>query len=601
MPQLKMLKRHKRHRRYANLGISAADLISRMNKAKANYVVLRWFDELPKVKKGEDIDILIADEDVSKAEIYLQGNRLTGLPCDLYSVSGLKGTDWRGMAYYPPALAKIILAESRDHTSGARIPSDCHYFFSLCYHCLFHKGYSSGLPSRLGLNNALLAPEHDYLETLKKSAQAAKIHITSFFMEDLFIFLKGKGWTPPRDTLDRLARKNMWVRDFLAANCPERVILCPYICTIVIREAGLAKLDRIRAMLWQEGLEILVDTEIPKERRLISAQYIRGGNWHQGPWPVSGGNPAHIIVTCDELAAIHNVEPSKYASTQDIQKVKVLIRKELNKDVRKDRRCNSLHSADNAEQAEEYLRTALGYSEAALREVTRKANELIASTSNLDFLAELSRHKRRSGLWLIRHPDGLAVFKLYRHGRERFLIREIEARSVAQNLSNVIPIIEAGANYFIMPFIEASRKNMLFFTPKQIREIKNIIRHFRGAGYELIDFKPGNLLIDKHGDVKCFDFEHMQQVAPTTDLKGCYCWYRIPDPDKFDIPSSRNSSKRLNYYRHWFKHMGIPLFVAVSELPDILVVAFQVFLYLPILLVNFLSKLPLIQKNTRNT
>jgi hypothetical protein len=319
----------------------------------------------------------------------------------------------------------------------------------------------------------LVEPEHNYLESLQKTAQAAGIQITSFFMEDLFIFLKDIGWAPPRDTLDRLARKNMWVKDYLAANGPEKQILCSSISALVIREAGLVKLDLIRKMLRQEGLEILVDTEIPEERRIVAIQNIRGGNWHQGPWPASGGKPVHIIVTCDELAAIRSDQPTQRESTQDIQKVKLLIRKELNKNVERNQRCNCLHSSDNVEQAEEYLRTALGYSEADLREVTRKANELIGSNSNHYFLAELSRHKRRSGLWLTKHPNGLAVCKLYRHGRERFLRREIKARCIGEKLSNVIPIIETGSNYFTMPFVQESRRNTLFFTPRQIREIRS--------------------------------------------------------------------------------------------------------------------------------
>ena|SRR5687767_15246933 len=49
---------------------------TRLNAAGCRYVVLRWFERLPQVETGEDIDLLVRDEDVASLKALLRRESL---------------------------------------------------------------------------------------------------------------------------------------------------------------------------------------------------------------------------------------------------------------------------------------------------------------------------------------------------------------------------------------------------------------------------------------------------------------------------------------------------------------------------------------------
>ena len=110
------------------------------------HAVLRWFENLPQLPPGEDIDLLVEDSRLDEVRTLLDSG--PGIqPIDLYSVTGLPGSDFRSMPYYPPHLAEKLLTRTVSHRGLCSVPAANEHFLSLAYHALYHKGYASGIPA----------------------------------------------------------------------------------------------------------------------------------------------------------------------------------------------------------------------------------------------------------------------------------------------------------------------------------------------------------------------------------------------------------------------------------------------------------------------
>ena len=112
------------------------------------YAVLRWFETLPSVAPGEDVDILVADEDMPHLRPFLQAYHVPPRTqkFDVYSVSGLPGSDFHTVPYLPADFATRLLDRSVLLRGRFRVPGDQDHFDSLAYHAVYHKGERSGLP-----------------------------------------------------------------------------------------------------------------------------------------------------------------------------------------------------------------------------------------------------------------------------------------------------------------------------------------------------------------------------------------------------------------------------------------------------------------------
>lgn len=194
-------------RRYAPAG-GLEELFDTLHRRNASYVVIRWFESLPGSADG-DIDFLVADDALATFEELLDADA-GGVPCDLYSATGVRGYRYAGMSYYPSLLAQRILARRTSAAGKVSVPCPEDHFFSLAYHALYQKGLRSGLPTSLSLQPEA-APLHDYEGTLKNLATALQLPV-ELSMEGLEAFLASRGWRPPAAMLKRLARQNKWVR-----------------------------------------------------------------------------------------------------------------------------------------------------------------------------------------------------------------------------------------------------------------------------------------------------------------------------------------------------------------------------------------------------
>ncbi|MGR2738773.1 hypothetical protein ACUY1T_10010 [Billgrantia sp. Q4P2] len=206
------------HRRYIDGRAGMTGFLVTLKERNVDYVVLRWFDTLPHVEPGEDVDILVADADAQTLSGCVSVNRRSkDIPCDIYSVSGLPGTSHHQGSYYPAAKARQMLDNAIWVNGLVRVPAADEHFLSLSYHAVYHKGYLSGLPSDHSERDAkvVVPKDHDYrgiLETLRAQSSYAPLAL-SMTLERLDEFLDGLGWRPDPDTLKRLSKRNQWIGD----------------------------------------------------------------------------------------------------------------------------------------------------------------------------------------------------------------------------------------------------------------------------------------------------------------------------------------------------------------------------------------------------
>jgi hypothetical protein len=365
--------------------MGAEDLFKELLQRNCRYVALRWFECFPDLEPGEDIDLLVADDDLGALEEILHPTE-GKIPCDVYTVSGLPATDYRNIAYYPPYLAEQILERRTLYKKLVCIPSNQDYFFSLAYHAIYHKGLNARIPTTLENLCPSTNPEHDYLNKIASLGTHCGFDCNELTMETLDELLLTHGWRPPLDTLARLAPHNRWIKKRFFSNLEPVDPIFRGLSLFVLRERAkqMKAVFEIQELLREAGFEIITVKHLSDDEATIVAKRIRGGNWGSGPWPTSGGGPSVVIAARDS-----NPLPVAYAMLNEhplldnarIPAAKESIRKAMNLRLKQPELCNVIHSSDSAEHALEYLRITMpereeqitAYLQAAYAEVRRSA------------------------------------------------------------------------------------------------------------------------------------------------------------------------------------------------------------------------------------
>jgi hypothetical protein len=203
----------------AHLGVDG--VIAELNRRQVRYVVLRWFDGLPALPAGGDLDLLVHDDDIAEVDRVL--NRKSGIAeCDIYTVKGLPGTAYSGVPHLPPAKAADIVASGRRIKGIYPAPTTEDYFLSLAFHAVFHKGFKSGIPSRHAPPINIPKPKNDYLGTLARLAGELGIQV-DLTLEGLEQYLARRGWIPTVQMLAALSHRNVWIQARFGDQSNERV------------------------------------------------------------------------------------------------------------------------------------------------------------------------------------------------------------------------------------------------------------------------------------------------------------------------------------------------------------------------------------------
>ena len=199
----------RRNPRFIPKPLGVDGVITELNRRNVRYVVLRWFDGLPQLPAGGDLDLLVHDDDIDEVDRVLDGR--SGLAqCDVYSVSGLPGTAYSGVPHLPPAKAAELLASAKRVRGMYPAPTAQDHFLSLAFHSVFHKGFKTGIPSRHPPPAVMSKPKNDYLGTLARLAVELDIQV-DLSLEGMERYLARSGWAPTPQMLAALSHRNLWI------------------------------------------------------------------------------------------------------------------------------------------------------------------------------------------------------------------------------------------------------------------------------------------------------------------------------------------------------------------------------------------------------
>jgi hypothetical protein len=559
--------RRRFRRRYVHWNSSLPQLFSELNDLGCRYVVMRWFERLPAVEKGEDVDILIDNEyePALRARMgfgFAERLLRRKVKLDIHGVQ----PPAKKVAYYPPHLASKILDNSIIHPSGARIPCPEDHFFSLAFHALYHKGLASGIPMTAS-DAAPAARENKYVRTLSALAKELGYDV-AITLEDLDRFLGENGWRPSLDYIEKRCPRDAW-RSRLVDGQHSGLPNIPGLATFLIREVALTNpdaMDVAKSLLEEEGFSVLAAKVIEPGIRGSIASELRGGDWGTGPHKKSGGVPAGIIIALDAFprkptGRLLRKQPDLENTL--IASCKSRIRGWWNTTQTEGEQCNIVHSSDHCRQAIAYIRTAAPELEG---EVFAKAEELLAQVHLPgEVIREFKHRGRRTVVQLVRQKDGRNVVrKIYRPGQEEYFNREIDAlNSLKQINPDIVPeVLEVGPNYFTMPYYKQIWTQRLKL-PLPVPAMKKVFagaNQFFERGYLMFDFSPQNLIVSGRNEVKIIDYEMFYNYAGH-DLIKKYSFTDFLDGKILRAPIRENPAavRGRKYYQRWGRFTAVPL------------------------------------------
>lgn len=367
-----------RRRFRADWGVQ--DFIDWAEQNEVNYVVLRWPEDLPNLADDDDLDILVADEDIEKVLSVVEAKSTVGVACDVYSVSGRLGTKYKGVPYYPPHLAKKIL-DRAVRRGNVPIPSREHYFYSLAYHAVYHKGRRSDLSrnEEKKRTSADSTSKHSHFDTLCGLRDELGLSVSIDF-ESLADFLHDNAWEPGLDLLRKLGEKNGWVRRLYEKRAATREAI-DGIGVIILRNWAVQKgwAPQILVRLQQAGFIIVAVHELTGERQATAHAYLRGGNWGSSrEYPINSGGPAMLIAVFDPTPRpVAEADRAQYPhmSNGRIIEVKRELRSMMNKGRKPNTLVNSLHTSDDESEAVYYLELIVPEVLPSVRKVVTKLDK----------------------------------------------------------------------------------------------------------------------------------------------------------------------------------------------------------------------------------
>ncbi len=335
------------------LGITG--MFQAFDQQQVNYVVLRWFDRLPVVEEHEDVDLLVADDNLGQVLELLQ--KKPGIvPCDIYSETGLARSDYRGTPYYPHHVAGWLLEGRIRHNDLFYVPNRYNYFHSLAYHAVYHKGTRSNLDrGNTGLRARRGTPGHDYVSVLSEMAKKLQIEV-DISLEGLHRYLQDTGWGPAPELLARLSlacKGNKWLRLLASRLAPH--VHDQGLALFAIRHEAVQRgfKDKIISKIEQGGFEILAVKDLSPAEIEFSALRTRGGNWRTGPFDISGGPPAVAVVAYDPQPLKPNRKQYRKFPERTNARIflKEKIRDEVIEELPANESFNAVHSSDHAAEA----------------------------------------------------------------------------------------------------------------------------------------------------------------------------------------------------------------------------------------------------------
>lgn len=317
-----------------------------------DYLVMRWFDQLPNWKSLQDLDLLVSDEHAK--QLTDAADKKIGLfPIDVFSESGISSHEYRGISYFPPQLARRLLSQRLIGDQGVQIPDLRDAFFSFGYHLLFHKG-PENKPQDNQLCETTWLKTH-YYEELCRLADNAGIPMPQS-LPALVDDLREEDWLPPMDTISVHAKHNDWLQEHFFSRDSD---FGAGLSVLIVRDfaASDKMLTEIKEMLEAAGFSVLDTMPLLGARKERAMLQIRGGNWTSLATGPDMGLPAFAIVASDG-------QPRPVRGRRDkrryprVDNERVLVKNRIREHFRKSlllKTCNLIHASDNTLEALEYL------------------------------------------------------------------------------------------------------------------------------------------------------------------------------------------------------------------------------------------------------
>lgn len=551
--------RRPRPRHYLSETLGVDGLIRRLSDDEIQYVVLRWFEELPTIQPGEDLDVLVADADLERLHKLLAEEPGT-IPVDVYSETGLEGADFRSMAYYPPPQARQMLDRAVEHPSGCRVPCPEDHLYSLAYHAVYHKGAHAGLASEVVSSEA--QPDHDYAAALTAiSTQLGRDFPTD--LEAVDESLDAVGWRPPLDTLRRLAESNAWVHRRFFAVAEDASSELPEPAVFFVRERTMEVLnpDDVMAVIERFEFEVLAVHRLSDAARLRCAASVRGGNWGRGPFPVSGGEPVLVVVVVHY--GPRRPRPALLAryprlTNGDILHAKEDMRAAIEQRIGSAQSFNPVHSSDNELEAWEYLQVAMPEELPALRREVESRRARYQTTRPVRAVLSAGR---RAKVEVVESEDGHTVVrKTFAPHAYRYMERELAAlRDLEPHVRAVPTLLATGPNWFEIEHYENTldalpdRPDGQLVPLDAARGMVAILREIHALGADVVDAKPHNFLLDPAAGLKLVDFEFYHRYAGNPpEFDRIYAFDGVPPDFTGDIPFGE-----LSFSSRWQPFVGL--------------------------------------------
>jgi hypothetical protein len=331
--------------------------------------------------------------------------------------------------------------------------------------------------------------------------------------------------------------------------------------------------DKLIDLIAQQGFYIL-------NRKILTSSNIKNlksqKNLVDYPCLKAVDCPKIIVVAFDFLPiSLSTLQQAEYPS---LDNARLLTKQKINKYFHHCqpnlKKINLLHSTDNSQDAWHFLEIVMPDE---IEPITEQITTLSQSfATHYPIQRDLtSFYRRRSKLELIEYQGSLAVKKTFRPGCERFFEREL---FVMKNFSQMRPqiptLLEYGSFFIISPYYEdtlrfdSSCEQIPLSVAKQAMEI---LYFFYKQGYALIDFHPGNLIIDREQGLKVIDFEFLYRykVKPKS-LKECYDLAGIPSDFEGDRPLRSFKRKGLiltrSYETDWKPYIGLELDILLDKI-----------------------------------
>jgi hypothetical protein len=534
-------------RRYLSPDLDLEEFFARLRQNDVCYVVLRWFDSLPHVDPGEDIDLLVADQDLAFVRSLMSdrpGLRRTQ-KFDIYSVSGLPQSDFNNVPYYPPRFAQAVLDRGVWLRDRYRVPSLQDHYDSLAYHAVYHKGSASGLAGGTRPDEIPQTSDHDYAAVLTELGLRLDRPLPPT-LDSLDRYLAERDLRPPLDTLERLEPSNPWIHARFFADQPDVDRVWRGLAVFVLRDRAQAQVEVAVRELDRQGFEVLDVVALDPAQREAASHRLRGGNWAQGPWPRSGGEPSTFVIAYDLVPDLDGPEGAT-AVNRRILRAKLQLRDRLLDALDPSARYNPVHSSDNAGQALDYL-TVLGDPDVVERIRVRAQCLVDSSAFPYPVIRLLPGQGRRAQVALVEHPvHGVSVCKVFRPGAARFFERELRARKDLGDLPEVPELLDSGERWLLTPhYVDQGthvRRPIPHYqeaqlTPAASRALTRFAVALHERGLFLLDLSTHNLISDARAGLKVLDLEFLQEYAePAPHVGGSYTFHGVPaGVDGYDIP-----------------------------------------------------------------